>query len=210
MKKKTKKPEKPTVPAQPFSEVYEAKKLKKEIGVTGLFLCLICIVMAAFFFIRSLAAVGAQETVLQLAAAVFLGILFIYVFFPVQLFRFLKKLRPVTDTVGKYVLRVILIPVYLLLCAFSLPFAGKHKKNYRFAMWETDAPPEDSYFAEDSQNAFQKSSAGTFRFITSLLGTTAEKRQFFLFPVLLLLLLLGLFFYFISTTTILGFVYTLF
>lgn len=199
------------VPAfESFSEFYEYNRLRKEIGVSGLFVCLLCIVLAAVFFVRGLAAVGAKEILSYAFSAVFLLILLCYVLFPVAFFRFTDRLRPVTDTVGKYILRVLMVPVYLLLCLFSVPFAGRHRKRYRFASWDTDAPPEDSYFNEDTQNAFRERSAGAFRFLSSLLGAMAEKRQFFLFPILILLLLLGLFFYFISSSSILGFVYTLF
>ena len=193
-----------------FSEYYEYNKLRKEIGTTGLFLCLLCMVLAAVFFVRGLAAVGAQEILSYAFAGFFLVILLIYLLFPVQLFRFLWKLRPVTDRVGKYLLRAVLLPVYLLLCLFSLPFVGKQRKKYRFAAWKEAAPAAGSYFSADTQNAFQSSSSGRFRFLTGLVGAMAEKQQYFLFPVLLLLLLLGLFFYFISSSSILGFIYTLF
>lgn len=193
-----------------FSEYYDNRKLKKEIGKTGLFLCLLCAVLAAVFFVRGLAAVGAQEILSYCFAAFFAGILVIYVCFPVALFRFVWKLRPVTDTVGKYILRLILIPVYLLLCLVSLPFAGRHRKNYQFASWEKEAPAADSYYTDDTQNVFGESASGTFRFLTSLLEATAKNGQYFLFPILILLLLLGLFFYFISSSSILGFIYTLF
>ena len=211
-KKKTqnkKKEPKPSA-AVPFSSSYDDRKLRKEIGRTGLFLCLLCAVLAFVFFVRGLAAVGAREILSYCFAAFFAGILLIYVFFPVALFRFLWKLRPVTDMVGKCILRVLLIPVYLLLCIVSFPFAGRQRKKYRFAQWDGEAPSADSYFSEDTQNAFRGSASGTFRFLTNLLETTAKNGQYFLFPVLLLLLLLGLFFYFISSSSILGFIYTLF
>ena len=193
-----------------FSEYYEYNKLRKEIGTAGLFLCLLCMVMASVFFVRGLASVGVQEVLSYAFAGFFLAILLIYLLFPAQLFRFLDKLRPVTNQVGKYLLRVILLPVYLLLCLFSLPFLGKQRKKYRFAAWKEAAPAADSYFSADTQNTFQSSSSGRFRFLTGLVGAMAEKQQYFLFPVLLLLLLLGLFFYFISSSSILGFIYTLF
>ena len=208
MKKREKKKREPGFSC--FPEFYEYNQLRREIGTAGLFLCLLCMVFASVFFVRGLAAVGAQEVFSYAFAGFFLVILLIYLLFPVQLFRFLWKLRPITDRVGKYLLRVILLPVYLLLCLFSLPFVGKQRKKYRFATWKEAAPAADSYFSADTQNAFQSSSSGRFRFLTGLVGAMAEKQQFFLFPVLLLLLLLGLFFYFISSSSILGFIYTLF
>ena len=193
-----------------FSDYYDYNKLRKEIGTTGLFLCLFCVVLAAVFFVRGLAFVGVQEALSYAASGFFLLILLMYLLFPVELFRFLWKLRPVTDCIGKYVLRVILLPVYLVLCLFSLPFVGRQRGKYQFASWKEPAAPAGTYFSADTQNVFRSSSSGRFRFLTSLLGAMAEKRQFFLFPVLLLLLLLGLFFYFISSSSILGFMYTLF
>ncbi len=193
-----------------FSEYYDDRKLRKEVGTTGLFLCLFCVVLAAVFFVRGLAAVGAQEALSYAASCSFLLILLIYLLFPASLFRFLWKLRPVTDCIGKYLLRLILLPVYLVLCLFSLPFVGRQRKKYQFASWKEPAASADTYYSADTQNVFRSSSSGRFRFLTSLLGVMAEKRQFFLFPVLLVLLLLGLFFYFISSSSILGFVYTLF
>lgn len=193
-----------------FSEYYDDRKLRKEVGTTGLFLCLFCVVLAAVFFVRGLAAVGAQEVLSYMASCFFLLILLIYLLFPAALFRFLWKLRPMTDCIGKYLLRLFLLPVYLVLCLFSLPFVGRQRKKYQFAYWKEAAAPSDTYFSADTQNVFRSSSSGRFRLLTSLLGVMAEKRQFFLFPVLLVLLLLGLFFYFISSSSILGFVYTLF
>lgn len=193
-----------------FSDYYDYSKLRKEIGTTGLFLCLFCVVPAIVFFVRGLAAVGAQEILSYVFAGFFLLVLLAYLLFPVKLFQFLWKLRPFTDRVGKYLLRAILLPVYLLFCLFSLPFVGRQRKKYRFAAWTEQAAPEASYYGEDTQNVFQAGSSGRFRFLTSLVGAMAEKQQFFLFPVLLLLLLLGLFFYFISSSSILGFIYTLF
>lgn len=205
-----KKKQRPTAGFANFSEYYEYKKLRREIGTTGLFLCLFCMVLAAVFFVRGLAAVGAQEVLSYAFCAFFLLILLIYLLFPTALFRFLWKLRPVTDRIGKYLLRVILLPVYLLLCLFSLPFVGRQRKKYPFAAWKEPAPATGSYFTADTQNVFRRSSSGRFRFLTGLVGAMAEKQQFFLFPVLLILLLLGLFFYFVSSSSILGFIYTLF
>ena len=205
-----KKKKRQTIAFSSFSEYYEYNKLRKEIGTAGLFLCLLCMVMTSVFFVRGLATVGVQEVLSYAFAGFFLVILLIYLLFPVPLFRFLERLRPVTDRVGKYLLRVILFPVYLLLCLFSLPFVGKQRKKYQFAAWKEAPPAADSYFSADTQNAFQRSSSGRFRFLTGLVGAMAEKQQFFLFPVLLILLLLGLFFYFISSSSVLGFIYTLF
>lgn len=193
-----------------FSAYHDYQKLRREVAVSGLFLCLLCAVLAAVFFVRGLANVGAAEILNYCFSAFFAGIILLYVLFPAAPFRLLEKLRPVTNAVGKYVLRAILVPVYGLTCLFSLPFIKKQQKKYRFAAWDEAAPPEDSYFSADTQNVFRQSSAGSFRFLSGLLGAMAEKRQFFLFPVLLILLLLGLFFYFISSSSILGFIYTLF
>lgn len=205
-----KKQKRQTVEFDNFSAFCDYNKLRREISVSGLFLCLLCTVLAAVFFVRGLASVGAQETLSYCFAAFFLGVLLVYVLFPASLFRFLWKLRPATNAVGKYVLRAILVPVYGLFCLFSLPFAAKQRKKYRFAAWDKAEDPAGSYFEADTQNVFRRGSAGSFRFLTGLLGAMAEKQQFFLFPVLLILLLLGLFFYFISSSSILGFVYTLF
>ena len=205
-----KKQKKPPAGFESFSDYYDYNKLRKEIGTTGLFLCLFCVVLAAVFCVQGIAAVGVQAVLSYTASCFFLLILLVYLLFPAALFRFLWKLRPVTDRIGKYLLRLILLPVYLVLCLFSLPFVGRQRKKYRFASWKEPAAPADTYYSADTQNVFQSSSSGRFRFLTSLLGAMAEKRQFFLFPVLLVLLLLGLFFYFISSSSILGFVYTLF
>ena len=98
-----------------FSDYYDYSRLRKEIGTTGLFLCLFCVVLAIVFFVRGLAAVGAQEILSYAFAGFFLLVLLAYLLFPVKLFQFLWKLRPFTDRVGKYLLRAILLPVYLLL-----------------------------------------------------------------------------------------------
>ncbi len=208
--KDNKKRNRQTIAFDSFSAYYDYQKLKKEVGKTGLFLCLLSAVLAMVFFVRGLAAVGAREILSYCFAAFFSGIILVYVCFPTALFRFLWKLRPVTDTVGKYILRALLLPVYLLLCLVSLPFVGKHKKKYQFTAWDKEAPSADSYFIPDTKNIFRNSASGTFRFLTTLLEATAKNGQYFLFPVLILLLLLGLFFYFISSSTILGFIYTLF
>ena len=193
-----------------FSEYRAYQKQKKEVGRTGLFLCLFCAVLALVFYVRGLAFVGAKEFLSYCLAAFFAGIIVFYVCFPVALFSALHRLRPFTDRIGKVLLRALLVPVYLLLCLVALPFRGRQRKKYRFAAWDTEAPPEASFFTGDTQNVFGGGSPGAFRFLTALLERIAKNGQYFLFPVLVLLLLLGLFFYFISSSSILGFIYTLF
>ncbi len=197
------------VPA-PYSEQYREKKLRKEVGVSGLFLCLLCAVAIAVFSVRAIARTGFGEILNLAFAAFFLTILVAYVVFPARLFAALDRLKPVTDTVGKYVLRALLLPLYLLTCLLSLLFAPKQRGRYRFLSWAQPPADKDTYLEADAANVSGEGSSGTLRFLSSLLGVFSEKGQFFLFPVLIALLLLGLFFFFISSSSVLGFLYTLF
>ena len=194
-----------------FSEYYGFNKLKKDIRNNGLLLSFVCLCLSLFFYVQAVCSTGVKEMLFISLTVVFILILLLFWLFPSVLFGWLHRIQSVTNHIGRWIITVILIPVFLLLCFVSLPFIRNVKKKSSFCRWTDDEKPvEKTFFINDDKNVFHKGSSGIIDFLIELISTTTRHRNFFLFPILVILLFIGLLFYFISSSAVIGFLYTLF
>ncbi|MCR5042286.1 MAG: DUF5989 family protein [Clostridia bacterium] len=193
-----------------FSQEYEYRTQKRRMNRDNLALDVILVILICVFFMEAVCSVGFREILFIVLLALGGLLLAANVIFPLRVLAALDKLQKILNKVGKCILAVILVPVYVLLCLFSLVFAGKQRKRRAFASWKTSPEAKETYFTPDTSDRFSPGSSGTLRFLTRVVGAFSEKGQYFLFPILFILLLLGLIFFFISSSSVLGFVYTLF
>lgn len=196
-------------PSLCFSQYYERSKLKRDIRNNGLLLCFVCLSFGVFFFVQAVCSTGVKELLFLLLTAVSVLILLLFWLFPSVLFGWLSRTQSATNRIGRLLITVILVPVYLLLCLVSLPFLRKYRKRNTYK-WSDEKPAGDTFFLNDDKDAFRDGSSGILDFLIELISVITGNRNYFLFPILVVLLFLGLCFYFVSSSAVLGFIYTIF
>ena len=131
-------------------------------------------------------------------------------FFPHVLFPVTAKVKIIANFIGKFILKIILVPFYLILFIVSLFFKKKTSEKYEFYSWNSpsDAPkPEYLKFETVEIKPHRSSMLGT---LNRIVYVFAKNKLYFLVPLVVLLLVLGLIFFFLSSSSVFGFVYTLF
>ena len=192
-----------------FSEYRRQKDEKKKINEaswTGLIAGLALIFVCGY---RSLCEVGFKCVVFTAAAAVGAVLFILGGLFPWGLIRPLAIVKRCLSGIGKIILRVVLVPFYLLFAvtfAVIRPVVGE---KYEFASGKKFFAAEPGY-REYRPSAYKTGRFSSVAAVNNVLLFLTENDMAILLPIVLLLLVLGIFFFFISTHSVFSFIYTLF
>lgn len=131
-------------------------------------------------------------------------------FFPSPLKKLTPKLKKTTNFIGKYLLRLLLIPVYLILLILSLFLSKAISKEYEFVSWNENSTKINPKFLPYSHMQTKPHTSAVLGTLNNIFLVFAKNKQWFLLPLVILLLILGLIFFFLSSSSVFSFVYTLF
>ena len=189
-----------------YKKQRDEKKKINEASWTGLIIGLALIVVCGY---RSLCEVGFKCAAFTAAAAAGAVLFVLGGFFPWGLIKPLAVVKRCLSGIGKNVLRVVLVPFYLLFAATFTAIRPVIGKKYEFAAGKK------FYAAAPEYREYHPAKYKTGRFasvsaINNVLLFLTENGMAILLPVVILLLLLGIFFFFISTHSVFSFIYTLF
>ena len=189
-----------------FSEYYDAVHLKKRISESSLTLIIPGFIIAVLAAVKAIAYTGFPE-IISIAAAV-CGVIMILLgtVAPRRMIPVTEKLSGALNKLGAGIIRIILIPVYIILFITSFPFVKAGRRNHHFSRWQ-GSPPSGETFFEKEQAGFDDSKS-RFKIIGSIVSGLSAHAAAFLLPVVFILLLLGLLFFFISSSTVFSFIYT--
>lgn len=194
-----------------FGQWREYENSRKQINEASWFGLITGLVLTLFFGYKSF---WYDNTIIIIVFRS-LAVLSIYLFvlggfFPHMLFSVTEKVKKIANYIGKFILKIILVPIYAILFIVSLFFKKKTSKRYEFYSWDsTDDAPEPKYSDYESVEIkpHRSSMLGT---LNRIIYVFAKNKLYFLLPLVLFLLVLGLIFFFLSSSSVFGFVYTLF
>ena len=184
----------------------EEKKKINEASWTGLIVGLVLIVVCGY---RSLCEVGFRCAAFTAAAAVGAVLFVLGGFFPWGLIKPLAVVKRCLSGVGKIVMRVVLVPFYLLYAVTFLAIRPAVRKKYEFAAGKQYFAAEPGY-REYRPAAYRPGRFASVSAINNVLLFLTNNGMTILLPIILLMLVLGVVFFFISTHSVFSFVYTLF
>lgn len=192
-----------------FSEITEKKEEKRKINSASLFGLFSGAVLFFSFGYRFLYETGWRmrfSLMLCLTGAV----LFILGgFFPDLLIKPFELFNKVFKTAGKYLLRALMLPVYLIFSLTSVFVRRSVKKKYSFYGENvfSDIKPEYEPYKDIR---FDNGRFTTVGIINNIISFFVTNGMTVLLPVILILLIVGIVFFFLSTSSVFSFIYTLF
>lgn len=192
-----------------FSEYVSVKKEKHEINEISWTGLIIGTVFMLVFGYKALCEIGAKCVVFS-ALAVFGLLLFLLGgLFPWVLKKPFGLLKRATDAIGKFIFRIILLPVYFVftvLAVFVRPFIGKKYEFYSGTEFAKNEPEYIPFY----EKKYETARFTTIHIINNVLTFFSENGMKILIPLILMIIILGVVFFFISTHSVLSFIYTLF
>lgn len=193
-----------------FGQWRRNENRKKEVNEASWFGLITGLILSAVFGLRAICSTGLLKTIFLIPTAIGFILFLLGGFNAPMLIPLSKAFRKAASSIGTFILRIILLPVYLMLLIFSLFGKKSTAKKYEFFSWDTyNNAPETSFLPYEYVQSKPHRSAllGT---LNSIFFVFAKNKQFILIPLVIILLILGLVFFFLSSSSVFGFVYTLF
>ncbi len=192
-----------------FSEQRAVTEQKKEINACSWFGLLLGVVLMFVFFLRSLTTAGVLSVLCRIVVGLG-GICFLLGgFYPLALRPLMRLMQKFGNFVGKYLLRILMAPIYLIMMIPGLFLRRSTAKKYEFTAWK-DPDGIKAAYVPYSENEYKKGSAGFLGTLNNLFYFLAKNKLLFLLPIVIILVIVGLVFFFISANSVLTFIYTLF
>ena len=192
-----------------FSEYKRQRDEKKRINEASWAGLLSGLVLLTVFGYKALCEVGFRCALFTAVAAVGAALFLMGGFFPWGLRKPFALIKKAFAFVGRTVMRIILVPVYLLFSLLFLcirPVIAKKHRFFRGKQFQTCEPA----YAEYETAAYRSGRFASLSAVNNVLLFLSDNGMTILLPVVFLLLLLGLLFFFLSSHTVFSFIYTLF
>lgn len=192
-----------------FAELRALNEQKKERNACSWFGLILGAVLFFVFCLKALSCVGVLAVVHWIVA--FLGAVCFLLggFYPRALKPLMRQMQKIGNFVGKHIMRVLMLPVYLLMLIPAVFLRRSTAKKYEFYTWKAQCDVTPAYLPY-KENAYKKSSTGFLGTLNNLLFFLAKNKLLFLLPIAILLAVVGLIFFFVSANSVFTFIYALF
>ncbi len=182
---------------------------KREINSSSWFGLILGLILTAAGLINALTHVGAAAVAYWILAGVGAVCFLLGGFYPIPLRYPMRLMQKVGNFIGKYVLRVLMVPIYVLMAVPALFLRRVTAKKYEFRSWDGSAPASAS-FLPYKEEPYKKASVGFIGTLNNLFFFLAQNKLLFLLPIVVILIVIGLVSFFISANSVFTFIYTLF
>ena len=192
-----------------FSQEYDERIKSNKINECSWFGICLGLIMLAVGLYQSLCTVGLWCVFYKIICGIGLLLLLIGSFFPGVLNKPVHLIKNVFSVVGKYLLRLLLLPIYLAFAIMNIFVNKKYSHRFKYISWEEDAEAEPK-FDDYIEITVKKGRYAIFDTIDNTLLFFAKNKTYIAIPVVLILLILGMMMFFASSSAVFSFVYTLF
>lgn len=195
--------------AKTFREEYDQRSRIKAINECSWFGIVWGLVLALAAAYWAACTVGVFNIMFRVVAVIGFLLATIGVFAPLLLKIITEIIRKVFSAVGNIILKVILLPIYLIMTVVNVIAGKKHSAEFGFKNWgERDsATTAYSDFSALGEGKYKHTLTGT---VIKVLSFFVNNKMFMIVPIVILLLILGVIMFFASSSAVFSFVYTLF
>ncbi|MBQ7654805.1 MAG: hypothetical protein IJS17_07010 [Clostridia bacterium] len=183
---------------------------RKKINEASWFGLIVGLAITVIFGLRAIISSGIVQLLFVFFTAIGMYLFVMGGFFPTSIMSVTEKFKKITNIIGKYVLRILLIPVYLIMLIISVFFKKSTSKKYEFYKWDSEEDSPKPQFIEYEETQIKQHSSAILGTLNRIFFVFAKNKLLFLVPLVVILLVLGLVFFFLSSSSVFGFVYTLF
>jgi len=192
-----------------FKADYEHREMMRRINENSWFGIISGIILSVVAGYQSLCTVGIVSVLFKIVAAIGLIILVIGSFFPDILNKPVKISKKAGSFLGGLMLKLLLVPVYLLMASVNMVMHKGYSKKFGFDRWENTGREKTSFY-DYSELAHKSGRFTTVDIINSVLDFFVANKTFVVIPIVILLLIFGMLIFFASSNAVFSFVYTLF
>lgn len=203
--KKTKK----TETVKTFKEEYAQRKSIKTINECSWFCIVWGILLSATCFYQALCTQGVPNIIYKIVAVLGLLLLVIGSIAPLKFQKIIKVIKSACSVFGNALLKVILLPVYLVMSMINAVNYKKYVAKFGFKNWEERHRADTAFY--DFNNSVQNKNANTIlHTVVDVLSFFISNRMYIVIPIIIILLIVGAVMFFASSSAVFSFVYTLF
>lgn len=195
--------------AKTFREEYAQRSRLNAINECSWF-CIVCgSVLALSAAYWAVCTVGVLNIMFRTVIVIGFLLVAIGVISPLLIKKLTEIIKKVFSFAGDIILKVILLPVYLILTVVNAFTGKKYSAEFGFINWEERNSVTTAYsdFITSGEGKYKHTITST---IIRVLSFLVNNRMFVLVPIVLLLMILGVIMFFASSSVIFSFVYTLF
>lgn len=192
-----------------FSQWYAENTEKNKINESSWFGIIGGLVLTLVGVYQALCTDATANLLFKALAFIGLAVVIIAVIFPKILYKPMLILKSLFSFFGGFILKIVLLPVYIFMMLINLFIRKGYKKKFRFVKWD-DAQPAKSFFADCENTSDGKGNYTTSRVIGIVMSFFAGNQLYIVIPVIVVLLILGSIAFFASSHAVFSFVYTLF
>lgn len=192
-----------------FSQEYDKRVRLNKVNESSWFGICWGLFMSSTGFYQSLCTEGAWYTFYKIICVFGLLLLLIGSLFPSVLDKPVCFIKKVFSVIGKHLLRLILLPIYLIFSIVNIFIKKTYSTKFKYINWEceTEAEPVFENYVEIT---VKKSSYVILDTINNTLSFFVKNKIYIAIPLVLILLILGMMMFFASSSAVFSFVYTLF
>lgn len=192
-----------------FEQQYKEKCTIRSVNESSIVAIIFGIVMLFYGAFKAMCTIGLLCILFNLFACFGVVLIAFGAFFPLLLKKPLEQIRNVLSYVGRSILKIFLIPIYLFMSLINLFKHKKYEKLFVFSRWEDESTVESSF------SDYKKYGAKSGRFavldvVQRVLVLFASYKMYVFLPVVIVLIFLGAILFFASSNAVFSFVYTLF
>ncbi len=195
--------------AKTFREEYEHRSTLKAINEYSWFGIIWGLVFAAAGAYWAVCTVGVANVMFKVVSFVGLLLLVVGVIAPLCLRKPVKVIKKAFSALGNIILKVILLPIYLVMTVVNGLTGKKYSSKFGFRNWEERDSLNTAYsdFNNSGESKYKHTFTGTF---IKVIGFFVNNGMYVVVPIVIILLVVGFVMFFASSSAVFSFVYTLF
>lgn len=195
--------------AKNFTEEYERRSTLKAINEYSWFGIIWGLALAVAGAYWSACTVGVFNVIFMAVAVLGLLLIAVGVVAPLWLRKPAEGLRKALSCVGNIILKIILLPVYLIMTVVNRLAGKRYSAEFGFKNWEERDSATTAYsdFGSSGEGRYKHALTGT---VIKVMSFFVNNRMFVVVPIVVLLLIFGVIMFFASSSAVFSFVYTLF
>ena len=193
-----------------FGQWRRNENRKKEVNEASWFGLISGLIIMAVCGLQAICSDGFLKLLFAILATIGLILFLLGGFNAPMLIPLAKSFRKAANFIGTWILRIILLPIYLILFIFSVFGKKSTSEKYEFYSWDDSGNVPDTSFLPYEHIQSKSHRSALLGTLNSIFFVFAKNKQYILIPLVILLLILGLVFFFLSSSSVFAFVYTLF